>query len=68
MLLASKTFTLNLDKSDTQNTQDNIVKYFRLKSSPAHFLPALELSANLMQVTPRHFKLTFSMEKLIKLR
>ena len=33
-----------------------------------HFLPALGLSANLMQVTPICFKLKFSVEKLMELR
>ena len=55
-LLASKTFNLSLDKSDAKN---NIVKYFRKKSSLAHILPALELSANLMHVTPFYFKKSF---------
>ena len=38
----SETFDLSLDKLDGKN---NIVKYFRRKSSVVHFPPALQLSA-----------------------
>ena len=45
-----------------------IAKYFRRKSSLAYFQSALELLANLMQVTPFYFKLQFSVEKLMEIR
>ena len=49
VIIASKTFTLSLNKSDVKN---DIVKHFWRKSSLAHFRPGWELSGNLMQVTP----------------
>ena len=53
------------NKSDAKN---NIGKYFRSESSLAHSTPTLELSVNLMQVTPFCFKLNFSVEIMIELR
>ena len=58
-------FTLSPDKSILLKTM--LLNTFREKSSVAHFPPALEYSANLMQVTPFYFKLKFSVEKLMKL-
>ena len=46
---------------------DRNVKYFHRKPSLTHFQPALELSANLMQVTPSRFKLKFSVGILMEL-
>ena len=45
----------------------SIGKHFRIYSSIVHFLPALQVSANLMQKTPFYFKLKFSLEKLKRL-
>ena len=64
VIIASKTFSLSLDKVDTKS---NILTYFWKKSSLAHFQSAPELSANLILVTTFHFKLKFSVEKLMEI-
>ena len=51
-----------------EKKKKSIAKYFRRKSSLAYFQSALELLANLMQVTPFYFKLKFSVEKLMDIR
>ena len=48
--------------------KNNIIKYVRRRSPLTHFLPALQLSASLIKVTPLHFKLEFSLGKLMELR
>ena len=57
---------LSHDKSDA--TKNNIVKYFRRKSSLADFPPALEVSLKLIQVASFYLYSKFSVEKLMKLR
>ena len=65
LVIAFKTFTLSLDKSDAKS---DIVKCRQRKSSPAHFPPAPKPSTNLMQLTSFYFKTKFSVETLMELR
>ena len=60
-MLASKTFTLSLYKSNVKN---NIFKYLQINFSLDHSLLAPELLASLIQEIQFYFKLNFLTEKI----